>query len=104
MARSLAWGFTNINQPLTSGLRVTNDLLVDLNASDTITVARIILHLYVFPSPGEFLIGAQSVTFGIGVASKEAFAVANSIGIPNPNASAEIPPRGWLWFDRLAVY
>ena len=104
MARPLAWGFTNINQPLTAGQRVTTNLLVDLTPSDTITVARVIVHLTLYPETGSFLVGATGVDVGIGVASVEAFAVANSVGIPDAFVSAQIPPRGWLWSDRLSLY
>ena len=104
MARPLAWGFTNIAQPLTSTLRVSSDLLLDLTSSDTITVTRIIGHLQLFNELGQHLIGIQGVDFGIGVASVEAFAVAGSAAIPDPSVSAEIPPRGWLWSDRMSMY
>ena len=104
MPRPTAWGFTNIDQPLVTTLRVTNNLLLDLTPSDTITVDRMIIHLNVFPEPGQFLIGAQAVDFGIGVCSVEAFDVANSEAIPDPSLSGEISPRGWLWSDRLSLY
>ena len=104
MARNLAWGFTNINQPFTGNLRVSTNLLTDLTASDTITVTRLILHFQVTPELGSFLIGTQRIALGIGVASVEAFGVGGSLGLPDPSQSAEIPPRGWLWSDVLDLY
>ena len=104
MARPLAWAFTNIEQPLTSGLRVTNNLLAASPESDTITAARLLIHLTLKPSLGSQIVGHQKVTMGIGVAAIEAFAVANSVGIPNSAVSGEVPARGWLWSDVLEVY
>ena len=104
MARPVAWGFTNVGQPLVTTQRVSIDLLTDLTPSDMITLDRLIVHLNLFPGLGEFLIGVQSVYFGIGVVSVEAFAVANSVGLPNPATSDEIPPRGWLWSDKLSAF
>ena len=104
MPRRLAWAFSNVVQPLTDGLRVTSNLLLDAPASDTITVARVIVRLTATPELGSFLVGVQSVRVGIGVAFVEAFGVANSGGIPNPANSAQSPPRGWLYSDVLDVY
>ena len=104
MARRLAWGFTNVSQVFTSGLRVSNNLLLDLEGMDTITVARLVINLRAFNELGEFLIGVQALDMGIGVASVEAFAVANSVGLPNPAVSDQIPPRGWLWSDSLTIF
>ena len=103
-SRPTAWGFTNFTQAFTSGLRVTINLLTDLTPSDTITVDRIIVHLEVVPEISAHVIGMQRLVLGIGVCSVEAFAVANSVGVPDPSVSSEIPPRGWLWSDVLTMF
>ena len=99
MARPLAWADTSVAFEATAGLA-----LVDLLAaaapipSDTITVARLIIDLSVYPVDlDQNVVYVQRVVAGVGVASDRAFAVAGGLGLPDPRVSNNAPPRGWLW-------
>ena len=101
MPRPRAWGDTVINQAMTSALQVNTDLLSDLSASDVKTAIRIIGHVVVLPNvPGNVVDGLSRIDLAIGVSAVEAF---NANILPDAPASGEVPARGWLWADRLAV-
>ena len=100
--RPRAWADTLIDQNLTA-TNVAIDLLTPLAASDTITVARLVIHLWVTPlSLTQQIDGITKVDFGIGVAAGEAFAA--GIGaLPDPGDATKVPARGWLWADTVVI-
>ena len=103
MPRNRAWGDVNFNVTIADSAQLSPiDLLVDLAASDTITVARIIGRIKILPNAANQVADSiQRVDMGIGVTAVEAF---NTAGVPNPAASDEYPPRGWIWIDTAAMW
>ena len=99
-SRPTAWGDTLMSVLIPSAAQMSPlNLLSALTPSDTITVARLIIHLTVVPAnlatAGQ---ATQLVDIGIGVAAAEAF---NAGVLPDPNVAGDVPARGWLYADRL---
>ena len=94
-ARRLAWQDTIFDSTtLAAGILQEFDLLANAPTSDTLTVERILVDVWYFPGPTNENEGLAQVSFGIGVASQEAFA-ANIL--PDPQSQTEYPARGWLY-------
>ena len=101
MPRRRAWADTVLGFTLASGTQSNQDLLADLPAAATVTVARILVHLWVLPDVEEGLAnGIQALDVGIGVSSSEAFVAGV---VPDPQTQADVPARGWLWADRIPM-
>ena len=67
-----------------------------------VTLERIVLHLQFATTTEGGVEGLSVIDAGIGVASREAFALGVS-GLPDPQSALERPARGWLWRDRIMV-
>ena len=101
MARPRAWADLILNQTMIGGggQMTPLDILFDLGIVrlDTVTVTRIVGSLMVVPDgSGMGPQGSQRVDVGIGVAGADAFSFGVT-GLPNPAASDQYPPRGWLY-------
>ena len=98
MARPLAWADTILNIALIDSVAMGGiNLLTSLEPSDTITTMRIVGRLTLLRD--NLATDVSNVTlgnFGIGVAALEAF---NVNVLPDPEAQADAPARGWLWRD-----
>ena len=100
--RPLAWADTIISNALAVGSGISPTLLANTPASDTIIIARLVIHLNVIPDAELSVIdGVMGVDIGIGVATVQAHAAG---ALPDPSVDAEAPARGWLWVDRMTIY
>jgi len=100
LARPLAWADTHFNV-LFSAPAIPNpvNLLTTLQLNDTVTVIRLIVHMFCIPQNlSDDIIGGAKVDMAIGVTATEAF---NANVVPDPGSPSEIPARGWLWKDVL---
>ncbi len=78
---------------------ILSNLLAELVALETMTVARLIGHLDFQAGPADENEYAQIITIGIGVCSVEAFNVGVT-AVPDLDVAAETPARGWLYRAR----
>jgi len=104
--RNRAWADQRFNiGALIAGATQTRDLLSGTPIpSDNITAIRLIVDLWAMYEPSATLVDSLSiVSFGVGVASVEAFTVGGT-SLPNPDAVGEFPPRGWLYVDSQPVH
>jgi len=99
--RNRAWADT-----VYSGLVIVDegslatDLLVNAPTVDTLTAVRIIIDVVVVLSPAIVSDALNVVSVGLGVTSREAF---TAVALPDPAASTEYPPRGWLYVANKPV-
>ena len=100
MARPRAWADKVLESSLAEDGILQVDLLENAPTSDTLTVARIILDIEVALTSTNENECTQTLDLVIGVASVEAFAVASSAGLPQPDVATAYPPRGWLYASR----
>ena len=102
MARRTAWRDTLMETTIPTGTAINQTLLGDWTTTDTrgLTVARVIVDLYLTPQLGPIATGGQVLDLGLGLASQDSFAAGD---LPDPSAEADEPIRGWLWRTRCLV-
>ena len=103
MRRRRAWSDTRYagNTLAASGTSVA-DLLSGLAATETKTVSRILIDLWMFaPVTNTSADRVNTVDVGIGVVSKEAFDIET---LPDMNAVADYPQAGWVYVNTQVVY
>ncbi len=104
MARPAAWADTMLSMALGDGVSESANMLTTLSPSDTKTVVRLVGRLTALPqTPDAQVDGVMSVRMGIGVAAAEAFGIAASAGLPQPDIAADVPIRGWLYRQHMLV-
>ena len=104
MARRRAWADFIVNLALVTDVPQSVDLLTQAPDLDTLTVARLIGKLTVWPASMTTQVDSHMIVdIGVGVASVEAFGVAASAGLPIVIAVASAPPRGWLYRSQIDV-
>jgi len=103
-SRPCSWNDTNLfGVALVAATPLEVDLLASAPTLDTLTVIRVIADITVQYQVDTTINDALSaVSMGIGVSSKEAFAV-GGVSLPNPTNPTEYPPRGWLYVNTLPV-
>ena len=94
--RGTAWIDTLVNSTLANAGGDTVDLMgsTDTDERRGMTVTRLLLCLYLFPSDLMAVEGAQACDLGIGVASEDAFGAG---ALADPNVAGDEPLRGWLY-------
>ncbi len=100
--RRRAWADFNIDTAIASAGNLIVDLLANASASDTITVARLVIDLWGYLSPTSEAETSQVVFVSVGVASEEAFLL-GAAALPDPQNADEAPARGWLYVMGLPV-
>ncbi len=104
MPRNRAWADTVINSAqILAEQELILNLLLDAPTVDTLTVVRMVIDVEVahgFDEPPSDRTSA--VSLGIGVTSVEAFNQGIN-ALPEPQASAQYPPRGWLYVNTKLV-
>jgi len=104
MPRPAAWADSMVSMGLADGVSQSLNMLTTLSASDTKTAVRLVGRLSALPQTPEGQVdGVMSVRLGIGVAASEAFGIANSAGLPQPDIAADVPIRGWLYRQHMLV-
>ena len=107
MPRPRAWADAKVNSTVLTGASASSqDILLDLASDpiDTVTVTRLVGVLTVLPILAIIAQDyTQAVHVGIGVASRQAF-TAGAASLPNPNVTAEYPPRGWLYVTSMWLF
>ena len=98
--RNRAWADTLIDNTVVNGGQLRTDLLIGAPTIDTITAVRIVGDIMGFSGALSEAEGTQLVDLGIGVTSREAF---DALVLPDPNASGDYPPRGWLYVARAVM-
>ena len=102
--RKTQWVDTLIGTQIANSNNTLESLLGGLAVADTrdMTLLRMIVRLDVSAVPSAGAVGMQSFTFGIGIASADAFAIGIT-ATPNPITEADEPPRGWVYRTRCMV-
>ena len=100
MPRNRAWA-----DIVFCGATIADEASVAVNlltgaASDTITVARILLELKFYHFVTLSADGENCISLGIGVSSSEAF---DQLALPDPAVNGDYPPRGWLYVANMVV-
>ncbi len=101
--RRVAWCDFLMNEALSDGVVVLDNLLVNAPVSDTLTVTRIIGDFWCLQTDSDENQALKTVDVGIGVINQEAFDLGTGVGIPNPTVEDSTPPRGWLYAARQPV-
>ena len=101
-SRNRAWADSLFSDLVTPGTSVIKNLLVGAPTVDTLTAVRIIGDIEVTTQTLSEVEHMETIDVGVGVASAEAFAVGAS-ALPDPDDSADYPPRGWLYVARRVV-
>jgi len=100
-SRPRAWGNTLLKGTVIGGgasLTPLN-LLGNLVNLDTLTVVRLIGHLWLHPANVDTNEQVQAVLdLGVGVCSQEAFTAGV---VPDPSVASDVPQLGWLWRDSV---
>jgi len=102
MRRRRAWSDTRFaGIALVSGSTNKTDLLSGLSPTETKTVSRVLIDLWVYPpvTNGE-ADRSNSIDVAIGVVSLEAF---NLETLPDANAVADYPQAGWVYVNTQPV-
>ncbi len=99
-SRTPYWVDTFANNSIATGGVERLSLLGGLSAADKrgITVVRLLIHIMADVSSPNVVLGHSVMFFGIGVSSTEAFALGVT-ALPDPDAGADRPARGWLYRD-----
>ncbi len=96
MARRTTWVTTNLaGNTVPSGGQFLISLATNRSVTDSrsVTIVRTLVHLQFASLTGAGAYAIQSVHWGIGIASQEAFAAGV---VPDPNTPGDQPTRGWL--------
>jgi len=105
MAMHRVWtdlGLSGVNIPPNTSITPL-DILFDAVANPFKTVTRLIIDLTARIEDLALNVdGIARVSFGIGVASEEAFA-AGAGSLPLSSGTSGYPPRGWLWVAQREV-
>ncbi len=103
-SRGRAWADTRVvGTALVAGTPLELNLLATAPVSDTLTVIRILVDLWVMYTTNVTVTDSLSIVdVGIGVASAQAFAVGGT-ALPNPGNLDQDPPRGWLYIASKPV-
>ena len=103
LRRPRTWVDINIDENLTSGSSFIKDLLVNAVVDlQTKSIIRWIGRLLVIPSTvANSTVSAQLVSLGIGIVSRDGFAVAG--GVPNPQTATDFPITGWVIRDQAVL-
>ena len=105
MPRTPYWIDTVVGVQATAGaggVVLDLDNMATQSESRGTTLIRCLAHLFVASSVEGGVTGQAIAHLGIGVASREAFALGIS-GVPDPATESERPPRGWIWRDAAMV-
>ncbi len=101
MPRNRSWGDTLVSLNLSSTVAQQIDLNLFGPAGDTLTVVRLIGRLVAFPNAQEQQVtGAMAIEVGIGVSGATPFSLGIT-GTPDLSLASELPPRGWLYRQRM---
>ncbi len=100
--RGTTWADTIIDTVITNGSEDIRSIMGSFDPDERrgMTITRILMCLYLIPSPNGAVVGVQLADVAIGNASQEAFAAGV---VPNPQTAGEFPQRGWLYRCRHAV-
>ena len=102
--RSRVWADLHIDVNLaTGGVSLQNLLVNAVVDAQTKTVIRCLGRLRCIPSVvANSTVSAQLVALGIGVTSRDAFAV-GSAAVPNPFTATDVPTVGWLYKEHAVL-
>ena len=102
MARPTDWIDTIITSIPASGGQSQISLMTGVAPVNMrgMTLIRTIISLSLFSTTVAGAWGVQGLNVAIGIASQEAFA---AFALPDPNASTDKPPRGWVYRTHRSV-
>jgi len=100
--RETTWVDTELDVAIAATAGQTQSLMgtMDVDERRGMTVTRILACIYLLPSSVGVADGVMKLSLGIGSASQEAFTAG---AIPDPEAAADFPQRGWLYRCTHAV-
>jgi len=98
--RARAWSDTRIVEDLAANGFLKKNLLAGLSISQSHTVVRIVLDVWMIPGHAEETEFVNACDLGIGVTSAEAFTAET---LPDPNAVADYPLSGWMYIATQPV-
>ena len=103
--RGRAWADTRFAfASFVAGAPFLVDLLTNAPEVDTLTAVRIVGEITAFYDATIVPVDSESIVdLGIGVTSKEAFAI-GATAVPSPTVATQYPPRGWLYVATLPVW
>ena len=101
--RRRAWADTIVNEAISSGGQIIENLLANAPTVDTLTVSRMVGYLEVTPIITSEVEYMQIIDVGIGVVSVDAFA-AGAGSLPNPTVETDYPSLGWLYAARRMTW
>ena len=98
--RSTTWFDTRFNFDVATGSQATLRITPTGDDLEGFTIARIRATMIWYPSTPLAVSGVQEVSFGIGMASEEAFTAGS---LPDPVTDIDYPERGWIVKDTALV-
>ena len=102
MPRGRAWSDNLIANVLAGSTHDNVDLLAGVTDLDTMTVVRLVGHLWVVPTEeGTAGFTIQSISCGVQVVSDEALTAG---AVAHPAVANDVPSRGWLWRAVICEY